>query len=234
MVRALFALAALGGAGWLLLGNRSQEAFGPTGIPWAPTLGAFDGFGGVPLSAGEIERRDQGLDDGSLGLELGWLTDAWPTGNDGDTGSDGDAVAWYSDDWSIFDMTDPRGLRNNNPGNIEYNGTAWQGLDSPPSDGRFARFSDPVYGIRAMSRILDTYRDRHGLNTVQSIISRWAPAHENNTTAYTDYVARRVGVDPMQPLTQSDRPAVIAAMIKMENGEQPYPMSLIEQGVALA
>ena len=54
------------------------------------------------------------------------------------------------------DMSQPRGIRNNNPGNIEHNGTNWQGMDNPPHDGRFIRFVTPQYGIRAMARVLTT------------------------------------------------------------------------------
>lgn len=42
------------------------------------------------------------------------------------------------DDVSLLVNSDlPRGIRNNNPGNIRYDGTNWQGLDNPPSDGTF-------------------------------------------------------------------------------------------------
>ncbi|MDI5984893.1 hypothetical protein QLQ85_08825 [Halomonas sp. M4R5S39] len=231
MVRALIGLALLGGTGYWLLGRQDNpRAFGVSGIPYLPNLGAFDDTSGIPYSREELDRREAlTLDDGSLDLNLGWLTDDWLSGP---SNTVNDLI---NGDWSIWDMTDPRGIRNNNPGNIEYDPrTAWQGLADPPTDGRFARFVDPLYGIRAMSRILDTYRDRHGLNTVQSIVSRWAPAHENNTLAYQDFVASRVGVSPTQPLNDGHRPELIAAMIQMENGAQPYELATIQQGVSMA
>lgn len=252
MVRAFFGLAALAGGAFLLLRQGNPRAFGDTGIPYHPDYSqrAF-GESGIPYSREALDNGagTGGLSDGTL--NLGWLDELFPPakpsdlengtlelgwldsfGADADQGSGGNS--WFDDDWSIFDMTDPRGIRNNNPGNIEYTGTQWQGLDNPPSDGRFMRFTDPLYGIRAMSRVLDTYRDSHGLNTVQSIISRWAPAHENDTRNYASYVANQVGVELTQPLNDSHRPAVIAAMIAMENGTQPYGMDTIRQGISMA
>jgi hypothetical protein len=253
MVKHVLGLALMGVGGWFMLGRqpRAARAFGDDGIPYRPDYsGRAFGDAGIPYSRDALDNgAGEGLSDGRLNLgwldelfppsqpsdledgrlELGWL-DGW--GNDRDQGSGGNS--WFDDDWSIFDMTDPRGIRNNNPGNIEYTGTQWQGLDSPPSDGRFMVFSDPLYGIRAMSRVLDTYRDSHNLNTVQSIISRWAPAHENDTRNYSRYVAERVGVEQTQTLNDSHRPDLIAAMIEMENGTQPYSMATIRQGISMA
>ena len=53
----------------------------------------------------------------------------------------------------------PRGIRNNNPGNIEC-GSPWQGLRTQKerTDNRFAQFTDPVFGIRALACVLITYQ----------------------------------------------------------------------------
>ena len=52
----------------------------------------------------------------------------------------------------------PRGIRNNNPGNIEC-GSPWQGLrpQNERTDNRFAQFADQVFGIRALACVLITY-----------------------------------------------------------------------------
>jgi hypothetical protein len=88
-------------------------------------------------------------------------------------------------------MTDqPRGIRNNNPGNIDRNTTKWQGMaDDQSSDPRFVVFKTPQAGIRALAKILLTYQNHDGLKTVRGIIGRWAPAVENNTSAYVAAVA---------------------------------------------
>ncbi|MDE9591255.1 structural protein, partial [Xenorhabdus bovienii] len=53
-----------------------------------------------------------------------------------------------------------RGLRNNNPGNIDHNpANKWQG--QLPHDlsieKRFCRFESPEYGIRALIKLLINY-----------------------------------------------------------------------------
>ncbi|WP_417437556.1 virion protein [Idiomarina abyssalis] len=124
----------------------------------------------------------------------------------------------------------PRGIRNNNPLNIEENGTAWEGKAG--DDGRFVVFSSPLYGIRAAARILRTYASKYQLNTISGIVARWAPPVENDTDNYINFVSSKAGVDANAPLNDETYPAVIAAMIQMENGDNPYSIDDIKQGFA--
>ncbi|MGI3041032.1 hypothetical protein ACRTDM_04690 [Shewanella algae] len=127
-------------------------------------------------------------------------------------------------------MIQPKGIRNNNPLNIEA-GQPWNGATG--NDGRFAIFETAWYGIRAAGRLLKTYRDRYGLNTVREIVNRWAPPSDNNPTDnYVSFVAKGAGVSAGQPLGAADYPRVVAAMIKFENGFNPYEQSLINSAVA--
>ncbi|MBO9502511.1 hypothetical protein [Brevundimonas sp. A19_0] len=123
-----------------------------------------------------------------------------------------------------------RGIRNNNPGNIEARSDIrWQGQAG--SDGRFARFETPEHGLRALARDLYTKRDR-GLDTVAEIISVWAPPNENNTAAYIAAVSRAIGVDPNEVLDFDDprvMTGLMGAIIRHENGEQPYAQSLLQE-----
>lgn len=126
-----------------------------------------------------------------------------------------------------------RGLRNNNPGNIRK-GIDWQGMSAEQPDPAFVTFDDPVYGIRAMNRILRTYEKVHGLDTVRGIISRWAPPTENDTDSYVRSVADRLGVDPDEPIdVQAYADQLTAAIIKHENGINPYSQAQIRAGVEL-
>ena len=136
--------------------------------------------------------------------------------------------------YAVYTMT--RGLRNNNPGNIRYDGTAWEGLASPPSDGTFFVFTSPVYGIRAMARVLTNYVGLDGVApTVTGLISRWAPPSENDTASYIADVAGKLGVDPNTTLDLgSYLPELVSAIIAHENFYDPYDPSLIVQGVNLA
>ena len=131
---------------------------------------------------------------------------------------------------------EPRGVRNNNPFNIMKGGKAWQG-EVQGNDTRYATFATPEAGIRAGVKNLLTYQDKYGLNTVEGIVSRWAPATENNTAAYVATVAKAAGVKPDAPLNLRD-PAVLTAvtraMIQVENGKQPYTDAQIATGIGAA
>jgi hypothetical protein len=126
-----------------------------------------------------------------------------------------------------------RGLRNNNPGNIERTATVWRGMSADQSgDSRFIVFSSPEWGIRAMARVLRNYINR-GQDTVREIINTWAPPSENDTGAYVRAVAASIGVDPDARVSDAQMPGLIAAIIKHENGSQPYPQELIARGIEL-
>ena len=96
-----------------------------------------------------------------------------------------------------MNLRPPRGIRNNNPGNIRH-GQNWQGLnpDGRNIDPAFCVFKSPVFGIRALAKVLMNYKKIHGLNTVRQIISRYAPPNENQTKAYIKTVAEQIGVYP--------------------------------------
>lgn len=133
--------------------------------------------------------------------------------------------------------TGTRGLRNNNPGNIKYDGTAWQGLANPPSDGTFCIFTDPTWGIRALAVILQNYVAVDGVpSTVTDIITRWAPPSENNTAAYIADVDGQLGLaigNDAVDLSVSLAP-LVSAIISHENTINPYSAATIAQGISMA
>ncbi|MGE1612948.1 structural protein P5 [Pseudomonas monteilii] len=146
-------------------------------------------------------------------------------------------------------MTTPRGVRNNNPGNIDFNPrNAWQGqlgLEEGVAKPRFARFDHPENGIRALGKLLINYRGKDGMpgvggkgiDTVLETINRWAPSNENDTQAYASAVAKRLGVRPIDPINIKD-PATLRGMVLSiiihENGGNPYPDAIINEGVRRA
>lgn len=126
---------------------------------------------------------------------------------------DGGAVA------AIDRATAPRGIRNNNPLNIEDGNFARSMPGYAGSDGRFAKFETQDQGLNAANTLLDTYERKHGLNTVAGIINRWAPASDgNNVSAYAADVSKRLGIDPNAPVPKEMRQALIEAMGQHENG----------------
>lgn len=136
-----------------------------------------------------------------------------------------------------------RGVRNNNPGNIDYRQSdPWQGLADPPIEQgvpkpRFARFVSPAYGIRALARTLITYQDKHGIDTIRGIINRWAPPVENDTGAYVRAVASHVGVDPDQHIDVHQfgtMHPLVEAIIHHENAGYSYPDTVMREALHMA
>lgn len=116
----------------------------------------------------------------------------------------------------------PRGLRNCNPGNIRKNEIVYQGEIIPSRDDEFKQFTSMAYGYRAMFVVLYTYQKRYGLNTIASMISRYAPNIENHTEAYIKSVSEdsRVPASGRITVTNGDvMVPIVAAMSRVENGE---------------
>ena len=126
----------------------------------------------------------------------------------------------------------PRGIRNKNPGNIKL-GTDWDGLAAEQPDPTFCIFDEAVMGIRALMRILLTYRFTHNKKNIDSIIRRWAPPSENDTEAYIKFVAKRMEIEPMAMIDNSIEAylPLVKSIIQMENGMQPYDDELIVEGM---
>lgn len=128
----------------------------------------------------------------------------------------------------------PRGIRNNNPGNIKFDGTQWMGLATPPSDGTFCVFTEAKYGIRALGVLLRNYYVLYTLNTIDKIIRRFAPATENDTQSYIASVSQYTGYGPFQTLNLYDKRQLfnlVKAIIQHENGQQPYSDQEIESAL---
>lgn len=126
----------------------------------------------------------------------------------------------------------PRGLRNNNPGNIRKNNITYQGEVVPSKDEAFKQFTTMVYGYRAMFVVLHTYQRKYGINTISDMIIRYAPAIENHTTEYIRAVSEASGVPATSHITTTNADVmipIVAAMSRVENGV-PADMREVEQG----
>ena len=125
----------------------------------------------------------------------------------------------------------PRGIRNNNPMNVRKTAIDWKG-EVIGTDTEYETFADPCDGIRAGSRVLLNYKRRHGLRTVNGIISRYAPTTENPTAAYIAAVSKALQVGA-QDIIDVEDPNTLArlatAIIRHENGQQPYTAEMIRR-----
>ena len=114
-------------------------------------------------------------------------------------------------------MTTARGIRNRNPGNLDFNPRSFArdpwvgelGLERH-SHPRFTTFDTDQHGIRALCKVLLTYHrkrkaaDGSAIDTVQEIIDRWAPPSENNTNAYAAMVRKALGVEQSEEIDIDD------------------------------
>ena len=170
-------------------------------------LNFFSGEGGKPAASAAQEKMP-GEDDGPEAI--------YPV--------DGPA--------SQYAQSLKRGERNNNPGNLNYAGQAGAMLER--SGGRFAKFQSAYDGLRAMARQLMLYA-RRGINSVEGIISTWAPSSENNTGAYVNAISSRLGVDPKAALNLQN-PQVLSQLmngiIHHENGRNIYSSELVSRAAS--
>lgn len=114
----------------------------------------------------------------------------------------------------------------NNPLNIRANAAnVWRGKTTKYG-AVFESFDTVISGIRAAIKTLLTYFEKHGLNTVEKIISRWSPDTENDTVGYINFVCKQTGFEPDQVLTPDMHTIfeLSKAMAKMENAyDIKYP-----------
>ena len=114
----------------------------------------------------------------------------------------------------------PLGLRQNNPGNIRP-GAGFIGETG--QSGGYAEFGSEEEGLRALARLLGTYSDKHGINTLRGFTSRYAPRSDNRDSFdnYVSYLSDRLGMDPDQEFDlKSMRGDLIPAIVGFEQGRE--------------
>lgn len=143
-----------------------------------------------------------------------------------------------------------RGERNRNPLNLRplSGGELWQGQTgvdraNDPTGAGYCVFASWAWGIRAAAKLLQTYQRKYGIDTIQKIIERWAPASDNNHVGnYVSRVCRLTGLHKDVFIDLFDFAIVsplVDAMARVELGisdTKPLPYSEAEklQGLELA
>lgn len=100
-----------------------------------------------------------------------------------------------------------------NPGNLRV----------PGSTTQFQTFGSDEEGIRRMAQQLLLYENRDKLNTIAGIVSKYAPANENDTKAYIKSVAARTGFGATEKIDLNDKnvlASVMSAMLRQEDGKK--------------
>lgn len=128
---------------------------------------------------------------------------------------------------------DTRGIRNNNPGNLNYIGQAGATLEGG-ANGRFATWKTPREGLQALANQLRLYGDR-GLDTIRKVINKYAPSSENDTNGYVNNLAMFMGIDPDEHFDVKTDPAALSMLmrgiIQQENGYNPYSRGQIDDAI---
>lgn len=127
----------------------------------------------------------------------------------------------------------PRGVRNNNPGNIRrVEGTAWVGQAEEQDDPDFVQFDSPEYGLRAIAVILANYKIRDGVTTIDEAIRRWSSTDQD---AYVANVAMDCHVPPTETIDlEQYLPYILPAIVAQECAGYAYPEQTILNGISLA
>ena len=114
------------------------------------------------------------------------------------------------------------------------------GMAEVQTDRAFVQFKSLEYGWRAAFYLLTrTYYHKYRLYTIRGIVSRWAPASENDTKAYIENVSRLTDIDPDEPIgIPSEKPSrwmmVGVAMAIQENGTDSLDWFAMLRGWELA
>ena len=127
----------------------------------------------------------------------------------------------------------------NNPGNIEV-GQGYAGETGQTyGNGRFAVFSSPEMGLRALAYDLRKKMKEFD-GDVNKAIAKYAPASENKTKEYANFVKSKIGGNK---ITEDNLAKAVAAVVRMENSdatEQAYfgkdldDFSMINEAVDLS
>ncbi|EPS9417069.1 lytic transglycosylase domain-containing protein [Escherichia coli] len=120
-----------------------------------------------------------------------------------------------------------RGIRNNNPGNLNFAGQKGAPLESGPN-ARFASFPTMLEGIAALDRQVMLYLKR-GKNTIDQIIDIYAPSSDgNNTSSYKSYLSQYTGLGVKEKIDGSNfeiMRKLIQGIINHENGDAARAVS---------
>lgn len=119
------------------------------------------------------------------------------------------------------------GQRGNNPLNIRASKDKWQGekgLQIAGRNGKFVVFENLKYGTRAAFRLIKNYI-KNGNNTINKIISKWAPSSDgNNTTNYINRVSKNTQI-PKEKIIDGNDFETLKKMVA--------EMAIIETGIIL-
>lgn len=137
----------------------------------------------------------------------------------------------------------PRGLRNNNVGNLMipvldgvYKPIGWKGEKplAENTDKPYSQFYEKKLGTRAMMKQLLNYHDIKGLRSIKSMVKKYAIGDmpmDAGTENYINFVSDYVSIPATNTLTRDKGTfsRVIKAMARFENGMEALTLAEAEQ-----
>lgn len=131
----------------------------------------------------------------------------------------------------MTDKSRPLNERNNNPLNIRANDIQWDGKVG--ESGGFVKFESVEYGFRAAAKLLANYSRLYGINTVRTIIERWAPPEDDNHTEnYIGFIARNMNLSGDSVVTAEMYPELMLFMSQFE-GSKRFTIEQSQVGAAM-
>lgn len=129
------------------------------------------------------------------------------------------------------------GYRKNNPGNLRTTSIKWDGKCEPDDSG-YETFKTPQHGIRAAAMNIRTAVKKHGADTIEKLLYRWAdPKDGNDTEAYIRNVTSATGWDRNHVIQADNKDEVktlLLAVMQTEMGGTPYSEAVINEGINAA
>lgn len=185
-------------------------SIGRGGVIGAVGFGAYEYADWIDKNSGpkkQLSENGHYYKDSWVGKAIGWWNKVSST-NDADNKYDA-----YG--------TKPRGIRNNNPGNLNFAGQTGATKEGG-ENGRFAVFESMRDGISALYKQIQLYFSR-GVNTIESVVNKYAPADDNNNVqAYIKQLVGATGKQADEKLSGEDTETVfklIRGIINHENGK---------------
>lgn len=185
-------------------------SIGRGGLIGAVGFGAYEYADWVDKNSGpkkQLSENGHYYKDSWVGKAIGWWDKVSST-----NGADNKYDAYG---------TKPRGIRNNNPGNLNFAGQAGATKEGGEG-GRFAVFESMRDGIAALYKQIQLYFSR-GVNTIESVVNKYAPADDNNNVqAYIKQLVGATGKQADEKLSGEDTETVfklIRGIINHENGK---------------
>lgn len=182
-----------------------------------PFAGGTDPSASAGGAVAAAEPASTATTAGASGVGSGTGVVSGPTSGATTVSGSGSSLTYTNADGSATSLTGgSMAWRNNNPGNLVYNAYT-ASLGAIGSNNGFAVFPDVTTGTAALTTLLNgpTYQSL----SIDAAIARYAPAFENNTTAYQAFVTGAMGVSgstQLSSLSQSQMQTLQAAIQRQE------------------